>query len=94
MFINQGTVTVENLTQPKNVLGNIQRIRDIINHPSIHVTLIISVMNVMAGDQICASDVDWRIISLHIFQNQKLQIINFTGTYKSIKLVHRRVYLL
>ena len=44
-------------------------------------------MNLMFGNQIFASDVDQRIISLQIFQNQTLPIIKFTGTRKILKLV-------
>ena len=44
-------------------------------------------MNVMSGNQVRASDVDWRIISLQIFQNRTLQIRKFTGTQKSLKIM-------
>ena len=60
---------------------------DIINHPFIHGTLIISITNITAENQILASDVDRRIISLQILRNQILQIRKFTGTQKSLKLV-------
>ena len=71
----------------KNVLSNIERIKKIRNHTSIHVTLIISVLNVTAGNQIRDSDVDQRIISLQIFRNWTFWKRNFTGTLKRIKLV-------
>ena len=87
MFLNEGAVTVDGHKQLKNDLTTRERIRAIRNHPSINATLIISVLNVMVGNQIRASDVDWRIISLQIFQNQTLQIRNFTGTHKSLKLL-------
>ena len=43
----------------------------------------------MARNQICASDVYQRIISLQISQNQTLRIRRFTGTQRSLKLVHK-----
>ena len=66
-FLNQGSVTEEVHIQPKNALNINEGERDIRNHPLIHRTLIIIVMNVTVGNQIRASDVDWRIISLQIF---------------------------
>ena len=57
------------------------------NHPLIHATLIISVMNVTAGNQIRASDVDQRIILLKIFQKWTLWINKFTRAPKILKLV-------
>ena len=57
------------------------------NHPLIHVNLIISAMNVKIENQILVSDANYRIISLQIFRNQKLQINNLTGTRKSLKVV-------
>ena len=47
----------------KNDLRNIERINEIINHPSIHATLIISILNFIVGNKIRASDVDWRMTS-------------------------------
>ena len=64
VFINQGAVTMEVHTQANNDLKNIKRKKAIRNHHLIHGTLIISVMNVTVGNQIHASDVDQRIISL------------------------------
>ena len=46
----------------ENSLRNRESKKAIRNHPLIHETLIISVMNVMVGNQIHASDVDRRII--------------------------------
>ena len=46
----------------KNYLNNIKGKKYIRNHPLIHSALIIIVMNVTSGNQICASDVDWRIV--------------------------------
>ena len=66
-FLDQGAVTVEIHTQLINYLSNIESKRAIINHPSIHESLIISVMNVMVGNQIHASDVDRSIISSQTF---------------------------
>ena len=86
-FINQGVVTVEVHTQLKNASSNIEMVRVIINHPSIHVTIIIRVMNIMVGNQIRASDVYQRIILSQIFRNRELWIRNFTETKKSLKLV-------
>ena len=45
-FCNQGAVTVEVHTQLINYLSNIESKTDIKKYPSIHTTLIISVMNV------------------------------------------------
>ena len=61
--LNQGAVTVEFHNQLKNAFNNREKERSIRNHPSIHATLIISVLNVTVGNQICVSDMDWRIIS-------------------------------
>ena len=58
LFLNQGAVPVEDQTQLKNSLSNREKIRAIINHPSIHATQIIRVLNIMVGNQIRASDVD------------------------------------
>ena len=44
-------------------------------------------MNVMVRNQIRASDVDRRIISLQIVRNWTLQIRKLTGTRKILKLV-------
>ena len=41
-------------------------------------------MNVTVRNQICASDVDLRIILSQIFQNQTLSIRKFTGKQKSL----------
>ena len=68
IFLNQGAVTVEVHTQLRNALINIKRKKAIINHYSIHTTLIISAMNITAGNQIRASDVDRRIISSKHFR--------------------------
>ena len=62
-LINQGAVTVEYHNQLKNVLRNRERIRAIRKHPLIHATLIISVLNVMVGDQIRVLDEYQRITS-------------------------------
>ena len=45
-------------------------------------------MNVIVGNQISASNVDQRIISLQIVLNGTLQIRKFTGTGKILKRVH------
>ena len=50
-------------TQPRNDLINREREKDIMNHPLINTTIIISAMNIMAGKQRHGSDVDYRIIS-------------------------------
>ena len=70
-----------------NALSNRESKKAIRNHPSIHTTLIISGMNATARNQIRASDVDRRIISLKLLRNQIPQIRKFTGTQKSLKLV-------
>ena len=44
-------------------------------------------MNVTVGNQIHASDVDWRIILLQIVEDRTLWIRKFTGTHKSQKIV-------
>ena len=88
LFLNQGRVTVEVHTQPKKALSNSKRKNATRNHPLIHATIIISVTNVMNGNQICASYVDWRIISLRIDQNPTPWIRNFVGTQKILKIVH------
>ena len=64
IFLSQGAVTVEVKTKLWNALINIEGKRYLTSHPSIHATLIISVNNVKVGNQIHASDVDQRIISL------------------------------
>ena len=86
-LLNQGAVTVELHNQLKNYLSNRDSIRAIINNPSIHTTLRISVLNVMVGNQIRASDVGRRIISLQIVQNWTLWIRKSTGKQKILKLV-------
>ena len=63
-LINQGAVTVEFHIQLENALSNNKRKKAIRKHPLIHATIIISTMNGMVRNQTCASDVDWRIISL------------------------------
>ena len=50
IFLNKGAVTVDISTQLKHALSNRERIMAIINYPSIHATLIISVLNVTAGN--------------------------------------------
>ena len=87
IFLNQGAVTVEVHTQMKSYSSNRESIRAIINHPSIHTTLIISVLNVMFGNKICTLDVDRRIISLQIVQNRTLWVRRLTGEWKSLKLM-------
>ena len=89
-FLNQGAVTVEVQIQLKNTLSNNERKKAITNHPLSHAKLIISVMNLMLGNQIHTSNVDRRIISLQMVQNWKLWIIKLTGTRKILKLV--RIY--
>ena len=69
------------------LLTNRERIREIRYLPSINATLIIILPNVTVGNHIRASDVDWRVTSLQIFQNQTLLIRKFTGTWKILKLV-------
>ena len=69
---NKGTVTVEVHPQLRNDLINIKSKKTIRNHPLIHAIIIISVMNLTIRNQIRASDVDRRIISLQIFQNWTL----------------------
>ena len=88
MFLDQGAFTVEDHAQLKNSLSNRERIITIRNHNSIHTTLIISIPNVMVGNQITASDVDQMIASSQIFQNRTLRIRKFTGTRKILRLVH------
>ena len=87
MYQVKGAVDVEVHIQLRNDLGNSKRKKDIINHPLIHVTLIICAMLVTLGNPLCASDVDPRNISLQIFRNQTLRIKKFTGTWKSLNLV-------
>ena len=87
-FPNQGGGTLEVHTQLRNPLNKSESEKAIINHPLIHRTLIISVMNAMVRNQLRASDVDWRIILLQVVQNRTLRIIKSTGTWKSLKLVY------
>ena len=68
-FLNQGAVTVEVHTQLINDLNNNKREKSKRNHSSIHATLIISILNVTARNQIYPSYVDWRTTSLKIVQN-------------------------
>ena len=63
---NQGAVTVEVHTQLIHTLNGSKIKKAIRNHPLIHATLIISLMNVTIGKQICDSYVNQRIISLQI----------------------------
>ena len=56
------------------ILGKRERIRDIIDHPSIHTTLVIIIVNATVVNKMRASDVDQRIILSQIFQNWTLQI--------------------
>ena len=58
------------------------------NHPLIHRTLIISVINKMVGNHIRASDVDRRITSLKNNWNRRIRIRKVTETRKRLKLVH------
>ena len=60
-FINKGAVVVEDHAKLKNGLSNKEKMWVIRNHPYIHATLIISVLNVTVGIQIRASDVYRRI---------------------------------
>ena len=87
-LLNQSAFNVEGHTQLKNDLNNSETNKTIRKHPLIHVTPIISVMNITVRNQILNLDVDWRIMLLQIFQNRKFWIINFTGTWKSLKLMH------
>ena len=87
-MLNQGAVTVEVHTRLINDLRNRKRQKSIRNHPLILVSLIISVINIMVGNKIFASDVDCRIILSLIVQNHTLRIRKFTGTYKILKLFH------
>ena len=88
ILINQGTITVDVHNRLRNALNNRESKKDKKNHHSIHTTLIISVMYGMVRNKRRDSDVDWRIISLQIFRNHTLQIIQFTVTRKSLKSVH------
>ena len=58
VLINQGAVTVEVHTQLRNYLSNRKNKNAIRNHPSIHATLIIKIMNVKVANKISALDVD------------------------------------
>ena len=60
-IINQSIVAVKVHTQLINALNNSKRKNSIRNHPFIHKTLIINVINVTVGNKIRASDVDQRI---------------------------------
>ena len=88
LFLNQGAVNAEVHTYLSNYLSNRESKKAIRNHHLIHATLIISIRNITAGNQICASAVDWRTISLQIVQNQTLWINKFIGTLKSLKTLH------
>ena len=74
------------------ITPNRETIKKIRNQPSIHATLIISILNIMVIDQILTSDVDWRIISSQIVRNRTLRIKKFTGTRKSLKLVRTDIW--
>ena len=74
-------------TQLKNDLNNRKSKKAIRNHLLIDGAIIISVMNIIVGNQIRASNVYRRIISLQIVRNWTLGMIKFTGTRKSLKLV-------
>ena len=74
IFLNQYSVNVEVHIQLINYLSNSKREKSIRNNPLIHATIIIIVMNVIVGNQIRASDGDWRIISSQILQNRTLWI--------------------
>ena len=52
MFLNQGSVIVEDQTTIKHYLGNTERIKVRINHLSTHASLIISVLNITVINQI------------------------------------------
>ena len=86
LFLNQGTVTVEVHTKLIMFSKQNDRKKAIRNYPSIHTTLIISLINVTVRNQIPDSDVNRRIILLQIFRNRKLRMINFTGRWKCLKL--------
>ena len=88
IFLIQGAVTVEVHTQLINFSRNSEREKDIRNHPLIHAALIVNVMNVTVVNQVRDTDVNRRIILPQIFQNRTLRIRKFTGTRKSLKLVH------
>ena len=87
-FLNQGAVIVEVHTKLGNDGSNKEMKQAIRNHPLIHATRTIIVLNVTIGTQIHALDVYQRIIPLQIVKNQTLQIKTFTGTQKILKLVH------
>ena len=74
--------------QTENDLSNKERIMEIINHSSIHASVIISIPNVTIGNQISASYVDLRVTILKTVRNWTLWKRNFTGTRKILKLVH------
>ena len=86
-FFKQGVFIVEYCNQLKNALINNERIRAIKNsvNPSIHTTIIIGVLNVIAEIQRHWSDVDQRITGSNIVQNRTLWKIRLTGTRKSNK---------
>ena len=68
-MFGQGAVTVENHVELKIDLNNRESIRTIRNHHSTHATLTISALKGTVGNNVRASDVDQRIISLQIHQN-------------------------
>ena len=88
IFLDQGAVTVDIQNQLRNALRKSKGIKCIINNPLIQTTIIISIMDIIVRNQIRASDVDQRIISLQIFRYWTLWIRKFTVTQKIQKLVH------
>ena len=54
IFLNQGAVTVVVYNQLRNTLSKSKSKKAIINHPLIHATLMISVLDVTVGNQIRA----------------------------------------
>ena len=86
-FLNQGAVTVEIYNQLRNTLRNSESKKSIRNQPLIHATKIISTINIRVRNQIHASDVDQRIISLQMAQKRTPRKRKFNRTRKSLKLV-------
>ena len=66
-FLNQDSVNVDIHAKMRNALSISKNMIAIIIHLLIHATLIVSVMIVTVRNQILASDVDIRIISLQVF---------------------------
>ena len=50
-------------------------------------------MNLLVGNQIRASDVDWRIIPLQFVQNKTLRKRDIIGRRKKIKLMLTHIYI-